>query len=65
MKAIDVSVVSTLDSNLHISAATASTQELKHVKNVTDGNFCVNINNSASSNIIIDMNVLFNLPKNL
>jgi hypothetical protein len=33
------------------------------VKNITDDNFCVNINNGASGNIIIYMNVLCNLLK--
>jgi hypothetical protein len=65
VKAIDVSIASTSNSNLDVSAASASIQELKHVNNLTDDNFCVNINNSSSGNIIIDMDVLCNLLKNL
>jgi hypothetical protein len=63
VKATDVRIASTSCSNLDVSAASASIQKLKHVKNVTDDNFCVTINNSASGNIIIDMNVLCNLLK--
>jgi hypothetical protein len=60
VKAIDVSIASTSNSNLDVSEARASIQKLKQVKNVTDDNFCLNINNSASGNIKINMNVLCN-----
>jgi hypothetical protein len=65
VKAIDISKASTSNSNIDVSAASALIQKQKHVKNVTDDNFCVSINNSASGNIKIDINVLCNLLKNL
>jgi hypothetical protein len=63
LKATDVSIASISNSNLEVYAASASIQKIKHVMNVIDDNFFVNVSNSFSGNIIIHMNVLFNLLK--
>jgi hypothetical protein len=64
-KAIDVSVASTSNADLDVSAAFASLQKLQHAENILGSNFCINTNKSASGNTIIDMNVLCSLLGNI